>query len=341
MSLARLRLVVRTYSPAQTWNWIGLAVDSVNNYIYISGNNAASASQVYAKGCTYNSSTNVLTLSSQVIVQNGSLTWGGTGGISANYRGLMVSLIQDGGYNFKVYTFNGSSLTYKAGSAYLNRSPAMCMDVSFRVGINSDDIVIAQNSKDWLTRIVTATWDGSSTIVDGVLGSSFGNYARRIHANANFYVSSGYQTAPTFGTFSISSVARIASFGDQDAEPYVSPYINRVYTMQISNYVKVYDLTTSATLVATLYPNIGTIINAFEDSNNVVYFCGQNGIAAYTYSAGTYTLRSVLPAPNNVTLSFMEGDSAGNLFVIGSDKRIYVIKAQWYQTNPMILGQHI
>lgn len=337
MSLARLKLVVIKSLLSPRYYLQHVAVDQVNNYIYTAGSNS-SYQTVYVDAFTYNASTNTLTLKSTGTT-SGELTWAATYGLTANYRGVAVSLCS-GYWGFKVYTFDGTTLVEKAMNNWMIGSPKLAMGITFRKGTKSDDILLAQNTLDNKGRLVSFSWDGSTTITNGVLGDTYGTYARTVHANANYFVSSGHQTAPTYGTFSISAVTRVGQFGDQNVYPYVSPYIDRVYTMEVSNYVKVYDLSTSATLVTTLYPNMGTVYTAFEDSNNVVYLCGQYGIAAYTYSGSTYTLRNKLTPPDNTTFYKMEGDSLGNLFVTGANNKVYVIKAQWYQTNPMIFGQH-
>lgn len=338
MSLSKLRLVVRQRSAASSWpSQRYVAVDPHNNYIYTSGTNSAYTT-AYLGGWTYSSSTNTLTLRNTATT-SGSMSWEGIYGLSANYRGVVLSFMANV-YGFKAYTFDGTTLTQKANNTYLVGSPCLDLDISFRVGTNSDDIIVAQNESGGVGRVVSFSWDGSTTVTNGVLKTISGIYARKIHANPTYYVTSGPSTVSTWGEFSTAAISTLGTFGDQNAEPYVSPNINRCYNM-LSTTIKMYDLSASVSYIGSLSPGLGGVYSAFEDSNNIVYFSCQYGIAAYTYSSTTYTLRAILSPPDNSIWVRMEGDSLGNLFVLSNNTRLYVVKAQWYQPNPLILGQHI
>lgn len=337
MSNNKFRLRYITRSTASEWaTHSHIATDPSGSYIYTAGTNGSSV--VYIGGWTYSETTGTITRKSVQTVSGG-MSGGLITGLDANYRGCAATFYAND-HGLKVYTFDGTTLTLKAESTWNVQSPKLNVCPAFRKGVNSDDLLIANNTLDYMGRLLTYSWDGSTTLTTGVLytSSAIGSYTGRVTANANYFSCTGYTSSVYFGTFSTSGVSVIAGIGISNPFIFMSPNTDRLYIIDGTS-VLAYDLSGSgSSLVATISPGL-TPSEIYEDNNGIVYIHNDTVISAYTYSGSTYKKVAEINPPFNTTFGALSVDSNGNVFVLGSDKRVYVMKGEWYTTNPILPGQ--
>ena len=327
--MATLNITAMTNSTASEWEWqIEVAVDP-SGYIYTSGKLSGGRLGAW----TYAPSTNTLTR--RATYQSGNSNEWSTF-LSANYRGVAEGFWSNNP-GFRVWTFNGTALTLKASNTVGVGSPYLDVGGSFRNGVDSDDLLIGQNQSG---KILTFTWDGSTTVTTGVNTTGSVSYSRLCSSNANYGLISGYSSNCAWYTWGVGTLTKRGNFGAavDRSHVYMSPYIDRAYACASTSSLLCYDLTdTTATSVWAPTSPVTNYHAVWEDSNNVIWTVGTAGIAAYTYSGTTYTLAGTYALSGCQRIM---GDNNGYLFVTCSDKKLYVLKAEWVSKNALIGGQY-